>query len=73
MLIDTIDLDLVGKAMNRLEKVTVSKCNEKSQWMSHDQITAILRGVMDGESKLNALLLKDISMDYLKGVDRQLL
>ena len=41
--------------------------------MSHDQITAILRGVMEGESRLQTLLLKDMTMDYLKGVDRQLL
>jgi hypothetical protein len=73
MWIDEIDPVLVGKALIRLEKVTVSKCNEKSRWISHDQITAILRGVMEAESKIKTLLLKDMTIDYLKGVDRQLL
>lgn len=67
---DSINQELVGKALNKLDEVVVSNC--RYGWVSHDQLTATFRGVLEEESKLKNLMLNDIS-SYAKGIDEELL
>jgi len=66
-----IDPDLVGKALNKLEAVTFASC--RYGWVSHELVTATLRGVLGDGSKLKKLMLNDISSSFAKGLDRELL
>jgi len=66
----SIDPDLVGKAFNKLDEVVVYHC--RYGWVSHEQLTATFRGVLEGDSKLKNLMLNNIS-DYAKGIDVELL
>jgi len=66
-----IDPDIIGKALNKLEAVTFAGC--RYGWVSHELVTATLRGVLGDGSKLKKLMLNDISSSFAKGLDRELL
>ena len=68
---DNISPDLVGKAFNKLEEVTIGGI--RYGWVSHEQATATLRGVQDDKSKLKKLMLSEISSSYVRGLDKGLL
>ena len=51
------DPDLLNKAFNRLEEVTTSGLG------SGEQLTAILRGLVEGGSRLKRLMLKEVKVD----------
>jgi hypothetical protein len=68
---NNIDPDLVGKALNKLEEVTFGSC--RFGWISHELVTATLRGVLEDGSNLKKLMLNDISSSYARGLDEELL
>jgi len=60
------DPDMLSKAFNRLEEVTIIGCHRE------DQMTAILRGLVEGESRLKRLMLKDVDARRIQNLDQNL-
>jgi len=63
---DTIDImpELFGAALNKLEKVTI-----EDKYVTSEQITAVIRKVVNGESKLQSLMFEHMDNDEVVGLD----
>lgn len=60
------DPDMLSKAFNKLEEVSITGCNCKGQ------VTAILRGLVEGESRLKRLMLWDLDARMIPNLDQNL-
>jgi len=69
--IKNIDPNLVGKALNKLEEVNIEGC--KHGWVSHELLTATLRGVLENQSKLKKFMLNDVYSSFPTELDEELL
>ena len=63
----SIDADVMGSALNKLEEVTISYFCD-----SGAQVSAIIRNLVDGESKLKRLMLANIDPDIIEGLNQDL-
>ena len=64
----SIDADIMGSALNKLEEVTIIYfCDD-----SREQVSAIIRKMVDGESRLKRLMLADIDPDIIEGLNQDL-
>ena len=65
-----IDPDLLSRAYNRLEEVTTESC--WFDWGSDEQVTAILRGLVEGESRLKRLKMNIFDPKDVQNLDQNL-
>jgi CRISPR/Cas system endoribonuclease Cas6 (RAMP superfamily) len=69
-LIGSIDPDIVVSALNRLEEVTVlSSCYGR---FTVGYVHAIIKPLVDGESKLKRLMLKELDPVVVRQLDKEL-
>ena len=61
-----VDPELLSKAFNRLEEFTTVNCG------SVEQFTAILRGLVEGDSRLKKLMVDDINLEVVQNLDQNL-
>ena len=66
----TIDPNLLSRAYNRLEEVTTDNC--WFDWGSDEQVTAILRGLVEGESRLKRLKMNIFDLVVVQNLDQNL-
>jgi len=59
--------ELLSKAINKLEEFTTCNCGYV------EQLTAILRGVVDGDSRLKKLMVEDINPLKVQNLDQNLI
>jgi len=69
VLTQTLDSDILANAFKRLEEVIIDVKVD----ISSEEVSAILNTVMDGESRLKRLILHDIDVADLVGVDQGLI
>jgi len=63
---EELDPDLLSRAINKLEEFRVS------DHVSLEQMTAILRGVVEGESRLKKLMVYDLGDTFVENLDQNL-
>jgi hypothetical protein len=60
------DPDLLSKAFNRLEEFTAYNCG------NGEQLTAILRGLVEGGSRLKRLMVEELNPEIVQNLDQNL-